>query len=278
MNILLDYVFIVLLDMGVKGAAFATVISQFASAAWVLGYLLSKKSIFKIRVKNLIPSKKIILGIFALGVSPFIMQSTESIVGIVLNRGLRDYGSDMHVGAMTIMLSVMQLICLPLSGFVNGIQPIISYNYGANKQDRVIKTFKWTLGISCGVTASWWLAATFFPRFFAQLFSDKAELITLTEEFLPIYIAGIFIYGAQIACQSTFLALGQAKISIFLALLRKVILLIPLAIILPHFMGVTGVIASEPIADALASITTLTIFILSYKKILGIKKEKTQTE
>lgn len=272
LNIILDYLFIFIFNMGVKGAALATIISQFVSSIWVMAFLLSKKSIFKIRLKNMLLNKRVILGILSLGISPFVMQSTESIVGVVLNTGLKKYGGDMYVGSMTIMLSVMQLIVLPINGLTQGTQPIISYNYGAGKKDRVVKTFKWTLAIACTATTLYCLSAVFFPRAFAEMFSDKPELITLTEKLLPIYVAGIFAYGAQLACQGTFLALGQAKISVFLALLRKIILLVPLALILPNFFGVNGIISAEPIADITASTTTLTIFLLNYKKILGIKK------
>lgn len=268
-NIILDPIFIFALNMGVKGAALATIISQLLSALWILRFLLSKKSILKIKKKNLLPDKKIILSIAALGISPFIMQSTESLVSIVLNSGLQRYGNDLYVGSMTIMTSVLQVIIMPLQGITQGAQPIISYNYGAGNKDRVRETFKLLIKVTLSYTTCLCLAACFFPGAFAGVFNKKPELIGITVKYMPVFLGGIWAYGAQAACQSTFLALGQAKISLFLALLRKIILLIPLAIILPKFWGVTAIYYSEPIADIIASITTLTIFSLSLNKILN---------
>ncbi|MDU1411351.1 MAG: MATE family efflux transporter [Clostridium sp.] len=270
-NIVLDPIFIFGFNMGVNGAALATIISQCLSAIWVLYFLIStkSKSIIKIKRKHLHINKKIALSIIALGVSPFIMQATESLINIVLNSGLQRYGNDLYVGSMTIMMSVMQLLVVPIQGLTQGVQPIISYNYGAKNFDRVKKTFKLLIIISFTATTLGCLTIIIFPEIFVGMFTQKEELAVLTSQMIKIYMAGMWAFGLQMACQSTFMGLGQAKISLFLALLRKVVLLIPLALLLPIKFGVNGIYYSEPIADIVASFTTLTVFLLSYKKILS---------
>lgn len=270
-NIVLDPIFIFGFNMGVNGAALATIISQCLSAIWVLYFLIStkSKSIIKIKRKHLHINKKITLSIIALGVSPFIMQATESLINIVLNSGLQRYGNDLYVGSMTIMMSVMQLLVVPIQGLTQGVQPIISYNYGAKNFDRVKKTFKLLIIISFTATTLGCIAIIIFPEIFVGMFTQKEELAVLTSQMIKIYMAGMWAFGLQMACQSTFMGLGQAKISLFLALLRKVVLLIPLALLLPIKFGVNGIYYSEPIADIVASFTTLTVFLLSYKKILS---------
>ncbi|MCS6109822.1 MATE family efflux transporter [Clostridium botulinum] len=273
-NIVLDPILIFGFDMGVKGAALATIISQTVSAAWVLYFLCGKKSILKIRNKYLVPDAKIVLSIMALGVSPFIMQATESLVLISQNNQLSLYGGDLAVGAMTIMSSIMQIILLPLMGLSQGAQPIISYNYGAKNVDRVKKTFKLLL-ISClSYTVIMWLLIMVFPQVFVKLFNSDPKLIEMTSWSMRIFFAGIIIFGAQIACQQTFLALGQAKISLILALLRKVILLIPLIFIFPMFFEnkLRGVLMAEPVADIVAALSTITCFIILSRKLFKIKE------
>ncbi|MEG0793703.1 MAG: MATE family efflux transporter [Lachnospiraceae bacterium] len=268
LNIVLDPIFIFVFNMGVRGAALATIISQAVSAAWVIRFLISKKSVIRIRRKNIRLEKKVVGRIAALGVSPFIMQSTESLVSITLNTGLQKYGGDLYVGSMSILMSVMQLIVIPVQGISQGVQPILSYNFGANNLQRVMGTFKRMLA-AC-LTGSLILGgmAIFVPEIFVQLFTNKPELIELTAKVMPIYFLGISVFGIQMACQSMFLSLGQAKISLFIALLRKVILLIPLAIILPRFIGVYGVYYAEPIADILSVTATTIIFIVFYIKMI----------
>ena len=270
-NIVLDPVFIFLFDMGVKGAALATVISQAVSAVWVVRFLVGKRTVLKIRRSCLRLSWKIMLPILALGLSPFIMQSTESILNITFNASLKHYGGELAVGAMTICSTVMQLLNMPLMGLTQGASPIISYNFGARKFDRVKRAFKLLL-ISC-VTVSTviWVFLMVFPNIFVMLFNNKPQLVDITVWGLRIYTAALFIMGVQIGCQQTFVALGQAKISMFLALLRKVVLLIPLILILPLFFSdkVFAVFLAEPVADVLAAGTTATVFILQFKKILA---------
>ena len=267
-NIVLDPIFIFVFDLGVKGAALATVAGQMVSALWVLKFLFGKKSILKIRKKYMVPDLKVVGSTMALGVSPFIMQSTESLVRISLNTRLSMFGGDIAVGAMTIMSSIMQIILMPLQGLAQGAQPIVSYNYGAKQMDRVKKTFKLTL-ISClSFTVIMCSLLMLFPNLFVGIFNNEPELVAITTWAIRIYFLGIFVFGAQIACQQTFLALGQAKISLFLALLRKVVLLVPLIYILPNLFQdkLMGVLVAEPIADIIATLTTVTCFMVFYKK------------
>ncbi len=263
LNIGLDPLFIFGLGMGIQGAALATIISQGVSAVWVVSFLLSKRTGLHIRRKNIRPNGKIIGAIAALGISPFVMQSTESLINIVLNSSLRNYGGDLYVGALTIMQSVLQLIVIPVQGFSQGVQPIISYNFGAGKIARVKKTFQTSL------SAIWAFGFVFtgivmlFPGFFSGLFTSDAQLLRLTEAKMPLFLAGLLIFGIQMTCQSTFMGLGRAKISLFIALWRKVILLIPLALILPRFMGVDGVYWAEPLADGISAVTAGILFVLT---------------
>ena len=275
-NIVLDPILIFGLGMGVKGAALATVTAQAVSAIWVLKFLYGKKSILKIRKQFLKPEKKIVLPILALGIAPFIMQSTESIVLISLNSQLAKYGGDLAVGAMTIMSSIMQIILLPTMGLTQGAQPIMSYNYGAKQMDRVKKAFKLCLILCLAYTLIMWAALMAVPQVFVSIFNNDPALMEITSWSIRIYFAGILIFGMQIACQQTFLALGQAKISLVLALLRKMILLVPLIFILPMFIkdGLFAVLLAEPIADIVAALTTITCFIIFYKKTLSVVDDK----
>ena len=263
-NIILDPILIFWAGLGVSGAALATIFSQALSAVWVMRFLLSEKSVIRLRRQNMKLDRKIVGSIAALGVSPFLMQSTESLVNVVFNSGLQKYGGDLYVGSMTIMQSVMQLIVVPINGFGQGVQPIISYNYGARLEGRVRQTFRVLITITVSVAAAMCLLVVFFPAAFASIFTQKQELIDLTARMLPVFMAGIFAFGAQMGCQATFLALGQSKISLFLALLRKVILLVPLALILPRFFGVEGIYFSEPIADILSAATAVLLFALNF--------------
>ncbi len=270
-NIILDPIFIFGFGMGVRGAALATIISQACSAVWVLSFLISKKSGIKIKWSNMKPDRKIMTSIGALGIAPFVMQSTESLINIVFNSRLQMYGNDMYVGSMTILQSVMQIFVVPVQGITMGTQPIVSYNYGAKNYDRVKKTFKYTVIITFTITCLCTLAAFIMPSVFARMFTRDQDLINLVVKVMPVFMAGVWIFGIQLGCQSTLMGMGQAKVSLFLALLRKVILLIPLAMVLPRFMGVNGIFFAEPIADILASSITFMTFILVFKRI--IKKE-----
>ena len=266
-NIVLDPILIFACDMGVRGAALATIISQTVSAIWVVSFLMSEKSLIRLQRKNVRFSRKLIGQIGALGISPFIMQSTESFV-LTLNSGLKNYGGDLHVGAMSILTSVMQLISIPVQGMNQGIQPIISYNYGAGNKKRVTGTFKIMIAAALTISLLMGGTAVLKPSVFSSLFTNKTELLEVTNQVMPIYFFGMTIFGVQMACQSTFVALGQAKVSLFIALLRKVILLIPLAIILPRFFGVMGVYYAEPVADITSVTVTVIMFIITWNKVL----------
>lgn len=267
-NIILDPIFIFNFDMGVRGAALATIISQTVSALWVLKFLLSEKSVIRLRKENIRLNKEMVKHIAALGISPFIMQSTESLIMITLNSSLKNYGGDFYVGSMSILSSVMQLVVVPVSGMTQGIQPIISYNYGAGNKERVLGAFKRMLGVALCVTLVMSGTAILRPQLFSSLFTNQQELLEITNSVMPIYFLGMSLFGIQMACQTTFIALGQAKVSLFIALLRKVILLIPLALILPRFFGVMGVYYAEPIADILSVTATSILFIITIKRIL----------
>ena len=274
LNICLDPVFIFGLHMGVKGAALATILSQAVSAAWVVGFLLSRRSGLRIRRKNLALKGKVVGRVAGLGVAPFIMQSTESLVTVVLNTGMQTYGGDLYVGTITIMQSIMQMIVLPTQGITQGTQPIMSYNYGAGNYLRVRRTFKRLLTVTLTVTCTAFVVVALFPGMLARIFPPQPELIALVSRVMPIFFGGMWAFGAQLACQTTFMALGQARTSLFLALLRKVILLVPLAILLPRLTGsVMGIYVAEPIADILASATTLTLFLSRRKKLLPKPKD-----
>ena len=269
-NLILDPIFIFWLDMGIRGAALATVLSQGLSALWVVGFLCSKRSALRIRLPNLRPRKDMIGRICALGISPFIMQITESAISLVLNNGLQTYGGDLYVGSMTILNSVMQIIFALNNGFAGGVQSVISYNYGAGNFDRVKQTFRRMIAVTASMGAFFTALVTLFPAVFAGLFTDNPDLITLTTKVLPVFCAGMWIFGIQTGCQNTFIGLGQAKISLFFALLRKVLLLIPLALILPRLgLGVWGVYLSEPIADVLSATCIGIAFLRTYPKILS---------
>ena len=268
-NIILDPVFIFFFGLGVRGAALATIISQAASAVWVVSFLTSEKSVIRIRRENIHLDGQMIKHIAALGISPFIMQSTESLVMITLNSRLKIYGGDLYVGSMSILTSVMQLVNVPVQGLNQGMQPIISYNYGAGNKERVLGTFKRMVTICLTVTVVMCGIAILRPQIFSSLFTNKAELLEITNSVMPIYFLGMTVFGIQMACQTTFIALGQAKVSLFIALLRKVILLIPLAVILPGFFGVMGVYYAEPIADIISVLTTIVLFTITIKRVMN---------
>lgn len=268
-NIILDPIFIFVLRMGVKGAAVATVISQGLSAVWVVSFLLSKRSSIKIRKKCMRLDGKILGSVFSLGISPFIMNATESFISIVLNRGLQVYGGDLYVGSLTIMQSIMQLFSAPVNGFTQGMAPVVSYNYGAKNFSRVRQLYIWIIGMCFGFRLVTTVTCMFFPEFYAGFFTNERELVELTGQVMPVFMAGMIVFGLQNGIQPVFLALGQAKVSLFIATLRKIILLIPLAIILPRFLGVMGVYYAEPISDMISAVTATTLFMLNIKKILS---------
>lgn len=279
LNIILDPVFIFGLGLGVKGSALATVISQGVSAVWVICFLTGERTDLKIRRKNLRPELKVLLPVIALGIAPFIMQSTESLVQITLNSGMKRYGgagADALVSVTTIAISSMQFLSMPALGLAQGAQPIISYNYGSRNMDRVKKAFRLLFIITVAYTVAIWALSMAVPHIYIYLFSSGEAargLAALGRPMIRIFMGGFLFIGAQYACQNTFMALGRAKISLIMALLRKIILLIPLALILPVFLGTTGIFTAEPIADTLASAITTGVFYFTSKKLLRHPEE-----
>lgn len=271
-NIVLDPIFIFALHLGVRGAALATVISQFVSAVWVVSFLKSKRSVLHLKLVR--PDKSLILKIAALGIAPFVMQSTESLVTITFNTGLQRYGGDLYVGSMSILMSIMQLIVIPVNGITQGVQPIVSYNYGAGNRLRVKETVIRLVSVCLLGTLILAGVAIFCPSIYASMFTNDAELVALTCRIMPIFFLGIAIFGIQAACQSTFLALGQAKVSLFIATLRKIILLIPLALILPKFLGVKGIYIAEPVSDVISVIVTSVLCVITLKRIFSEMEDK----
>lgn len=270
-NIILDPIFIFGLHMGVRGAALATVISQCCSCIWVISFLFGKRTTLRIRGKNMGLKAAYILPCLALGSAIFIMQGSESIISVCFNSSLLKYGGDIAVGAMTILTSVMQFAMLPLQGLGQGAQPIISYNYGAKNASRVRSAFKLLLKVSLIYSVTLWLCIMCFPKAFASIFTTDAALIAFTKDALRYYLAALFMFGIQIACQMTFNALGNAPASILVAIMRKFVLLLPLIFILPHIITADKTMAvylAEPIADVLAVTFTSILFSFQFRKAL----------
>ena len=271
LNTILDPIFIFGLSMGVRGAALATILSQAVSAAWVLRFLLGPRTKWHLRRENLRPRAKVVLPCLALGLSPFIMQSTESLIAVCFNSSLLKYGGDIAVGAMTVLTSIMQFAMMPLQGLTQGAQPIISYNYGARNAQRVRAAFRCLLRACVTYSLTLWILVQLFPRMFALIFNNSPALVDYAAWALRIYMGATGIFGVQIACQQTFIALGNAKTSLFLAVLRKIILLIPLIYILPLFFAnkAFAVFLAEPVADFLAVCTTAVLFSRQFKRSMA---------
>ena len=278
-NIILDPIFIFGFNMDVRGAALATIISQALSCIWVVSFLCGKKTFLRIRRKNLRLVPKIIMPCLALGVATFIMQASESVISVCFNSSLQKYGGDIAVGAMTILTSVMQFAMLPLQGLGQGAQPIISYCYGAGDRERVKGAFKLLLKVSLGYSIILWILVMALPGGFAAMFTSDTQLMEYTRTALRIYMGSALLFGIQMACQMTFNALGKAKESIVVAVMRKFVLLIPLIYIMPQILRGDQTIAvymAEPIADLLAVTFTAVLFSIQFKKTLGTMKKNTQ--
>ena len=270
-NIILDPIFIFLLNMGVKGAALATILSQGVGAIWILRFLTGKETILKLRKENMKLDPKIFGPTLALGISPFVMVSTESLLSISFTTSLAKYGGDIAVGAMTIITSINMLVSMPLQGFCQGGQPIMSYNFGAGNTDRVKKAFFVQFGVCVAYATIFWGLCMLIPNVFAGIFTTDAALAEYASWAIRIYMAGIFSVGFQISCQQSFMALGQAAISLVMAFIRKLILLIPFIFILPNFFEdkVFGVFVAEPISDIIAAAVTTIVFFTQFKKIMA---------
>ena len=269
-NIILDPILIFLFGLGVRGAAIATVLSQAVGAVWILRFLTGPKTTLKLRKSMMKLESRTIMPVMGLGISSFVMLSTESLLSISFSSSLARYGGDVAVGAMTVITSASQLATLPIQGVCQGGQPVMSFNFGAGKKDRVKEAFRFQLSICFGYTALFWVVMMVAPGAVAGIFTSDASLIQYTTWAMRIYMAGIFSLGIQIGCQQSFMALGQAKVSLLLACLRKLILLIPLIFILPHVVAnpVFGVFLAEPVSDIIAATVTATTFFLQFNKIL----------
>ena len=269
-NIVLDPIFIFGFKMGVRGAALATVISQGISCIWVILFLRGGKTVLKLKRENIRFAPRIILPCIALGLATFIMQASESVISVCFNSSLLKYGGDIAVGAMTILTSVMQFAMLPLQGVAQGAQPILSYNFGAKNADRVKKTFFRLLTVSLCYSVALWAFVMLVPKTFAGIFSPNPELVNFTGDALRIYCGALFLFGIQIACQMTFVSIGNAGCSIIVAVLRKFVLLIPLIYIMPQLLAdkTNAVYTAEPAADAIAVTCTAILFSIEFRKAL----------
>ncbi|MDO5153188.1 MAG: MATE family efflux transporter [Eubacteriales bacterium] len=277
-NIVLDPIFIFALGMGVSGAALATVLSQAVSAVWIMKFLTGKQTLLKLKAGNMKLIPGIILPCLGLGISSFVMIATESVLSISFTSSLARYGGDVAVGAMTVLTSINQLITMPLSGICQGGQPLISFNYGAKKYDRVKEAFLCQFTVCVAYTTVFWLLLMVIPSAFAGIFTNDRALVDYTAWAIRIFLAGGFSVGFQISCQQAFMALGQAKISLLMACLRKLILLIPLIFILPNFLAdkAFAVFLAEPVSDIVAAAVTTTAFFLFFRKLMKAGKAAQQ--
>ena len=268
-NIVLDPVFIFGLNMGVKGAALATIISQGISAVWVLQFLFGRKVSIPLRITNICIKKEITQGIVKLGMSNFIMQGTNCLVQVTCNSTLQSYGGDLYVGIMTVANSVREIFMLPISGIVNGAQPVISYNYGAKAYERVKAGIRFNTWIGSVYTMSAWILILLFPKFWFGLFSDDLQMMETGVKMLGIYFFGFVFMSFQFAGQSAFQALGDAKHAIFFSLLRKAIIVVPLTLLLPVMgFGARGVFLAEPISNVIGGLACyITMRMTVYKNL-----------
>ena len=275
-NIVLDPIFIFVLNLGVRGAALATVISQGISCVWVVRFLNGKKTTLRLKRKNFFPGGKWVWPCVALGLAAFTMQASESVISVCFNSSLLKYGGDVVVGAMTILSSVMQFAMMPVQGIAQGAQPITSYNYGAGNSERVRKVFRLLLAVSLGYTVLLWGVIELFPAAFARIFTPNQELVAFTARALRVYCGVLFLVGIQIACQMTFVSIGNAVCSIIVAVLRKFVLLVPLIYLMPCLMEdkTMAVYMAEPVTDVLAVTFTAVLFAVQFRKALKKLEEK----
>ena len=277
-NIILDPVLIYGFNMGVSGAALATIISQALSCAWIISFLCSKRSLLRHDMRKIVPTPKIVLPCIALGTATFIMQASESVISVCFNASLLNYGGDIAVGAMTILTSIMQFALLPSQGIAQGAQPILSFNYGAKNSERVKQTYRLLLKTCLIYSVTIWAAVMLFPSAFVSIFTPDAQLIAFASKALRIYFCGMVLFGIQIACQMTFVSLGNAAASVTVAVVRKFVLLLPLIYVMPNIISdrTIGVYVAEPVADIIAVTFTAILFIFQFKK--AIKKIESENK
>lgn len=265
-SIILDPVFIFVLGWGVKGAAVANVIAQLISSVWIILFLASGRSAIRLRPSN-IRFNRVIVPILTLGLAPFIMQITECLINVVFNVGLQRYGGDDYVTSMTIITSLMQVVSVLTNGFQQGIQPIIGFNFGARRMDRVRQAIR--VAFIAQITSATVLVSLLaaFPNVFAAWFTSSPEVIGIVTRMMPVFVAGWGVFGIQMGAQCALIGMGQAKQSVFLAIFRKIIMLVPLALTLPHWIGVTGIFLAEPISDATSGIVAGILFYVTYRSL-----------
>ena len=277
-NLVLDPIFIFGLDMGIAGAAIATVISQCVSCGLVVRFLVGKRNLIRLRRRNFLPEGPLLAKIASLGASTFIMQITESLLSAAFTSNLQRFGGDIYVTTMTVASSLSQITFLALTGFGQGAQPVMGYNYGAGEYGRVRKSFAFLIRTNFIYSCIFWVVLQLGMPYAISIFNDSPQLLEVAVPMLRIYFLATFIFGTQSSCQNAFVALGEAKKSIFVALLRKVFLLIPLIFILPRLgFGVTGIFAAEPIADTISAVTCTTMYMLTCNRSLKRKEQEQLT-
>lgn len=279
LNIVLDPVFIYAFDMGVAGAAWATILSQAVSAAFAVAFFFGKRTKLRLKKAYLLPKPRILGPVLALGFAPFVMQATEALVNVAFNSSLQAYGGDIPVGCMTVSSTIMQMFWLPSQGIGQGAQPIISYNFGAGNIERVRKAFMTMLVVSIIFIGAGWLAVMLFPGFFIRIFNDSPALVEMGSWTLRVYLAAFFLMALQMSIQQVFVSVGRAKSAVVVASVRKLVLLVPLIYILPHFFEdkVFAVFLAEPVSDFFSVLTATILFFATMRGMLwGKKKERSQ--
>ena len=279
LNIVLDPVFIYAFDMGVAGAAWATILSQAVSAAFAVAFFFGKRTKLRLKKAYLLPKPRILGPVLALGFAPFVMQATEALVNVAFNSSLQAYGGDIPVGCMTVSSTIMQMFWLPSQGIGQGAQPIISYNFGAGNIERVRKAFMTMLVVSIIFIGAGWLAVMLFPGFFIRIFNDSPALMEMGSWTLRVYLAAFFLMALQMSIQQVFVSVGRAKSAVVVASVRKLVLLVPFIYILPHFFEdkVYAVFLAEPVSDFFSVLTATILFLATMRGMLwGKKKERSQ--
>ncbi len=279
LNIVLDPVFIYAFDMGVAGTAWATILSQAVSAAFAVAFFFGKRTKLRLKKAYLLPKPRILGPVLALGFAPFVMQATEALVNVAFNSSLQAYGGDIPVGCMTVSSTIMQMFWLPSQGIGQGAQPIISYNFGAGNMARVRKAFMTMLVVSIIFIGAGWLAVMLFPGFFIRIFNDSPALVEMGSWTLRVYLAAFFLMALQMSIQQVFVSVGRAKSAVVVASVRKLVLLVPLIYILPHFFEdkVFAVFLAEPVSDFFSVLTATILFLATMRGMLwGKKKERSQ--
>lgn len=268
-NIILNPIFIFIFNMGIKGSAIATVISQILTSVWTIMYYTIGKSNLKLKLENLKLDSRLVKLVFSIGAAPFLMQIAASFVQVISNNALRQYGGELAIGAMATIASIATMILMPIFGINQGAQPIIGYNFGAKQYDRVKKTFLYSTAVSTVILLAGYLVIQAFPTFVVGLFNKDPEFMDITVKGMRIYILVLPIIGVSIMGSNLFQSIGLAKTAILLSLLRQLILLVPMLFILPKFLSLTGVWLAQPLSDIIATAITVWLLIVEFKNLSG---------